>query len=414
MVSKSKNPLVAAVLIFIFLILLKLTPEKKELGFKCCISPSSITYIEGVIKESPATNSKQTYYSTKIDLSFCKAGNVSSTSSGVMQVYFPVEIIEAFFPGKLYSLSKDSASLIESGSFVQLYGNFTKNAFYVSRVASVKMTDSDFGFKRLRAYSRQLFRKMMFSWGNAGGLLLSLLAGSREYTSINLSDSFRKAGLSHVLALSGMHLSILMGIAVVIGDKLKNRKLMLSLQLISITIFVWFAGFSPSLLRAFICSFVLLFEELVSIKKSDMIEVLAFSFLVQVTIRSDDLFTLGFILSYGALCGILLFSSFFKRIFTRFTPGKLACNLAASAGAQTTTIPVSLKFFGAINPIGIISTVFVSPLISLFIYSGLIFIIISLMIPQLVTAGGIFLNLQYNLIVILVDFFAGFPSLILK
>ena len=48
----------------------------------------------------------------------------------------------------------------------------------------------------------------MYMWGSAGGLLLALLSASKEYTSSAFSDAFRLAGLSHILALSGMHVSI--------------------------------------------------------------------------------------------------------------------------------------------------------------------------------------------------------------
>jgi len=333
------------------------------------------------------------------------------TASGIITLYVKPEIIEAYFPGKLYSVSASTGgTFIENGSSLLVKGSFLKGAFYVQKVESCCFEQEHFlSLKKMRALARLEFKRLMYEWKGAGGLLLSLLSGAREYTEAGLQDSFRKAGLSHVLALSGMHLSILMGIAVFFGNKMKIHKLMLVLQFASITVFVWFAGFSPSLLRAYICSIVLLFEEITAVRKSSMIDVLSFSFLVQAVLRPDDLFTLGFLLSYGALVGILMFGSFFRRFYTRFTPKVLAQSLSASTGAQACTIPVSLKYFGAFSPIGIVSTVFISPLISVFIYSGLLFIIMSLLVPALSGLCGIFLNFLYNLIVMLVNFFSMFP-----
>ena len=59
----------------------------------------------------------------------------------------------------------------------------------------------------------------MFYWNEAGGLFLALISGIREYTDQSAADSFRRAGLSHILALSGMHLSLFSGITAKISHK---------------------------------------------------------------------------------------------------------------------------------------------------------------------------------------------------
>lgn len=409
--GKKLNPLTIASFISVFLIFSNLFSFPERRSFNCVFESSKIKGLYGKVISSPVINSKQTFYTMDFMVLNAESELGKGSGSGKITLYIRPEIVEAFFPGRLYSISAmKGGTFIENGSLLSVKGSFLRGSFYADQVISCSFEKEGFvKLKRFRALARLQFKRLMYEWKDGGGLLLSLLSGSREYTEADLQDNFRKAGLSHVLALSGMHLSILMGIAVFFGKKMKIYKLMLVFQFISITVFVWFAGFSPSLLRAFICSIVLLFEEITSVRKSSMIEVLSFSFLVQAVLRPDDLFTLGFILSYGALIGILLFGNFFRRFYTRFTPKMLAQSLSASTGAQACTVPVSLKYFGAVSPIGIISTVFVSPLISIFIYSGLVFIILCLLIPGLTGLCGIFLNLLYNLIVILVSFFSKFP-----
>ena len=73
---------------------------------------------------------------------------------------------------------------------------------------------------RFRALCRLYFKRMMFAWGSAGGLLLALLCGARDFTESETADAFRMAGLSHILALSGMHLSLFYGLAAFAGKKL--------------------------------------------------------------------------------------------------------------------------------------------------------------------------------------------------
>jgi competence protein ComEC len=64
--------------------------------------------------------------------------------------------------------------------------------------------------------------------------------------------------------------------------------------------------------------------------------------------------------------------------------------------------------FGSFAPVGIIATSVVSPVVTIFIYSGLLFIIVSLIIPPLAIPSGIFINLEYTIIKFLISFFSRF------
>ena len=67
--------------------------------------------------------------------------------------------------------------------------------------------------------------------------------------------------------------------------------------------------------------------------------------------------------------------------------------------------------FGSFSPIGIISATVVSPFVTVFIYSGLILIILSLLFPVLAKPSGIFINLQYTVINSIVKIFSLVPNL---
>ena len=250
----------------------------------------------------------------------------------------------------------------------------------------------------------------MYSWGSGGGLLLALLCGAREYTDPETSDAFRRAGLSHILALSGMHLSMFSSIALFFGNKAGIKKLTFILRITVLFQFVWFAGLSPSLLRAFICTILTILAAIAGADKPDLLSILCFSFLLQSAICPQDIHNAAFILSYGALAGILLTGSFFKAFYSKFSPKAIASSLSAATGAQTITAPLSLKIFGSFSPIGILSATVVSPFVTVFIYSGLLLIILSLMFPILSKASGIFINFQYTVIKHLVNIFSLVPN----
>jgi competence protein ComEC len=250
----------------------------------------------------------------------------------------------------------------------------------------------------------------MYSWGSGGGLLLALLCGAREYTEAATSEAFRRAGLSHILALSGMHLSMFSAIALFFGSRTGVRKLTFILRITALFGFVWFAGFSPSLVRAFICALLTIAATIAGAQKPDMLSILCFSFLLQSALCPQDIHNAAFILSYGALAGILFTSSFFNRFYSKLTPRTVAGSLSAATGAQTFTAPISLKLFGSFSPIGIISATVVSPFVTVFIYSGLLLIILSLIFPILSKPSGIFINLQYTVIKYIVNIFSLVPN----
>ena len=102
-------------------------------------------------------------------------------------------------------------------------------------------------------------------------------------------------------------------------------------------------------------------------------------------------------------------SEFFKFLLIIKTPEKLTDSISASTGAQFFTAPISLKMMDTFAPVGIISTVVISPLITIFIYSGLLLIIICLIFPFFVPAADFFLKIIYNSIAFIVMIFAKFP-----
>lgn len=374
-------------------------PEKAPLV--SLIDKSEITKITGKIISSPYRISNKKYYSCKVEVSGVEnKKNIKSSASGNIIVYIPSEMVEAFYPGKIYSDSRNQVTnIFEAGDNFIFYGNMINNIFYTKNTKALGYDNTIFGqIDKSRAFLRFKFKKLMYNWSDAGGLLIALLSGSREFTEDNIKDYFKKAGLSHILALSGMHLSLFSGISIFIGKKSKRKKFAFILRVIFLILFVWFAGFSPSLLRAFICTMLMILSSMTNKKNPDMILILCFSFLLQCIISPADIKTTGFILSYSALFGILLFNNFIRPFFNRIFSNYLSASFASSASAQIFTAPISLKLFGCIYPIGIISTSIISPLITLFIYSGIILIILSLIFPVIGEASGIFMNFEYNII----------------
>ena len=374
---------------------------------------SQISEISGQILSSPAKSSNGAYYTSSFLLNGVKTRqNYFSSARGRLKVFIPSAIAEAYSPGKLFSEGKDGAYLYETGGNYTFTGSWTEKGFYVKKCTACHWASNFSGrLAHFRALCRLHFKRLMYGWGSGGGLLLALLCGAREYTDPATQDNFRRAGLSHILALSGMHLSMFSAIAVFFGNRAGIKKLTFVLRIIALVAFVWFAGFSPSLTRAFICALLLLAATIAGAQKPDMLSILCFSFLLQCSICPQDIHETAFILSYGALSGILIFSSLFHRYYSKLFPRAAASSLSAATAAQTFTAPISLRLFGSFSPIGIVSATVVSPFVTFFIYSGLVLILLSLIFPFLAKPSGIFINLQYTVINYIVKIFSLVPDL---
>ncbi|WP_051537752.1 ComEC/Rec2 family competence protein [Treponema sp. C6A8] len=380
-----------------------------------CLEESAVSSVEGEIISSPAKTQSGKYYICKLSLNtvYGKVSDADANSSarGIITLLIPSELAEVYFPGKLYTAANNKgAFLYESGALYNFKGSFSNSVFIAKDCRTCSWKKGIYGrIDYFRALCRLQFKRLMYAWGNAGGLLLALLCGSREYLEPVLYSNFRTAGLSHIIALSGMHLSMFSAIALFFGSRFGRKKLTFIIRVTALILFVWFAGFSPSLLRAFICSMLLLFAAIAGVKEPDMLMILCFSFLLQCILSPSDLVNAGFMLSYGALAGILITSRFLTKIIMRYLPPYFSLSLSASCGAQIFTAPLSLKLFGSFSPIGVIATVFVSPLITIFIYSGLLFIILSLIFPHLSSYSAFFLAIEYNFIKIITGAFSQAP-----
>lgn len=386
--------------------------------FSSLLQKDRIVSISGILSSDAVKKGRSDVYKVRLlpETSCDNTGNIS-TCRGNVEAYIPAYMAEAFMPGKLYtSDSKQVNFVFESGETIKLYGKFGRNGiFYADRGNRIELENKHCkifsAILRFRSVCRMNFRRIMYSWSDAGGLFLALLSGIREYAEEDLCDAFRKSGLSHILALSGMHLSLFSSLISSAAGRFCSRKITAVLQIAAGITFVWFAGISPSLFRALLCSLICSFCSLTGLISIKMIKILALAFLIHISIRPQDIFETAFMLSYGALAGILLFGEFTTAIVSRKLPFFLSNAIGTSSGAQSFTAPVSMIKTGCFAPSGIIATVAVSPLISTYIYFGIILLIVCFVFPDFVPAAAFLMKILYTVIKRTVLIFSLIPNL---
>ena len=374
------------------------------------------------------------YYRIPVKLIACSTGrNEQFSVSGVMQLFVPAALVRGTYSGGITRIGRaeqsEAAAPLLSGTAVfaealrnpqecrfyvrgmrlAVQGKFGKTGtvFYARPVQPVFLGWNS-PLSRLRAFFRFAFMRMLYGWGEAGGLLLALLAADKAFLPAGCIAAFRNAGLAHILALSGMHLSLI-GTAAMQGGRIfghKSRAVWFSLA--AVFLFVWFAGSAPSLNRALGMVCIAAAGNALGLKPPPL-SVLCAMLTVHIAIAGAEAITLGFMLSYGACAGIIIFGNACAHLLRGKIPPAFASSISASVGAQLFTAPIVIFAIGNIAAAGVIASCVVSPLVSVFLIAGLICIPLALIFPFTSPLLGYGLNAAYRIIFASADFFARLP-----
>lgn len=226
--------------------------------------------------------------------------------------------------------------------------------------------------KQLAQHCQQIVLQQFERWGIEQpelGVLASLTIGYREILDNEVRADFTTAGAMHVLAVSGLHVGIIAGIALWLltlgGHKpLYEERKKRWILFITTTLIVWayafLTGLTPSVTRAAlmlcISSFVILIGRPISLPR-----VLILSAFVLLLFRPLDLFSISFQLSYAAVLGIAVLTRNIERLFFWWLPDRLRSAFAASMAAVVATLPVTVLNFHQLPVYGIL----LSPLVIL-------------------------------------------------
>lgn len=151
--------------------------------------------------------------------------------------------------------------------------------------------------------------------GEEGNLSSALLLGNKRLLSDQTERDFRRVGASHVLALSGMHMSIIMGLAMFLLRHV-FRKRSIAIAILSVFAFFYLAltGFSISATRSVIMLLMVYVAFLVSGVPDSLTALSVTGFLI-VIISPGAILDAGFWLSFLATLGILVYVSALNNIF---------------------------------------------------------------------------------------------------
>lgn len=217
----------------------------------------------------------------------------------------------------------------------------------------------------------EIFTKHLQS--DTSALCKALCIADKSDLTSTVKKDFSRAGASHILAVSGMHVGIIFtAISTLIGLISQSRKFSRIASIVAIC-FLWFyafiCGLQPSIVRACTMFTIPIIGKLLK-RDSSSLNSLLFTAFCMVIYDYTNLFNIGFQLSFLAVAGILLFQ---EKIFNIFQlQNKILIWLwsltSVSIAAQITTLPLTIYYFHNIPVLSLISNLFVVPLSTLLIY----------------------------------------------
>ena len=208
-------------------------------------------------------------------------------------------------------------------------------------------------------------------------ILSALLLGDRRGVGGDLRSRFSNLGLAHVLALSGLHISLIYGFFVyILGFIFQYRPTLQSICLVVIIVlYALLTGMSPSVMRASLM-FMLYAVSLLLNRSVSSLNIVMISAFFMLIYNANLLYDLGFQLSYLAVFGILYFYRFFKNYFEKSTPCKrfVLGIVFVTISAQLSTGVLSVYYFHSFPISFLWSNLLVLPMITLLLYFGFVYL----------------------------------------
>lgn len=215
-------------------------------------------------------------------------------------------------------------------------------------------------------------------------LTKGILLGMRSTIPSSTRDEFRQTGTAHLLAISGLHLTIIAGILVSLGIRIFGRKgyVYIWMTIAAIWIYAILTGMNPPVLRSVQMISLFLAAELFGRQRSSLIALLLAAALMS-SFNPQVLWDPSFQLSFAAMAGLVfifpLLQSFLRRtVISRFgETGTLsgittiiADSFSVSFSALLAVWPLVAYYFGIISPTAPVATLFTLPALPAVIVSG--------------------------------------------
>lgn len=270
------------------------------------------------------------------------------------------------------------------------YGSFGENIFLRSKVSKYVVTGKFVNspnkyILNLRVYIKNLFIKELPK--DNASLALALVTGDKSEMDLQVKNNFRASGASHLMAVSGLHLTVVSGLLYFILKKLRVPEIpRVIVSLVAIIFYVSLSGFSKSIIRAGIMMSVFLVGKLFK-EKSDLLNSLGFATFL-ICFNPYAVTDTGAMLTVTAVLGLATIN---KEIIKFYKPRNKIISycyeiLTASFSIFVSTFPIMYISFGTVSLIGMFVNIILIPVAEVALVSAFLMVLFQFLHPVLFVA----------------------------
>lgn len=348
------------------------------------------------------------------------------TNNKRLIIYFPNEDAQDFNEKKYTELAYGAVckikGRIDPPSVSRNPGQFDFNHYLqsqgisdqviVNTLEDIHCEGSSF-FNKIYSFRLNLLYFVSESMSNETAAWLSaLVLGDDSLLDEEIVDLFQRWGLSHILAISGLHVGLIVGLVYFLIVKLNivTKEKAQWIMMLFLPVYALIAGGQPSVWRASIM--VLIFIILNKMKfRLSVTDALSLVFLLLIIFDKYIVYHVGFQLSFAVTFGLVL-----SRRLIANTNSSLYQGLQISFISQMMILPLQFAYFSLFQPLSILVNVLVVPYFSLIVIPLMFMMLLFSPLPRVFTAlfDTSFVNIQNLFIksIEAIDKIANYPIVI--
>ncbi len=377
-----------------FIALVLETPQEKQNSYKSILQIEAVNYSDSIL---PTKELVIAYFSKTDSIAAMKAGDIIVFNN-------PPQTIE----NNNNPYEFDYKNYLEKKKiYRQVYLPANRYIKTAQTKKSILIWAEQTREKLLHIYRTQPIDETEFE------ILSALTLGYKRELEPETKRIFSASGASHVLAVSGLHVGIVYYLITILFGFLRSKKSgRLLFMIISISIlwtYAFITGLSPSVMRAAAMFSIFAVGENLN-RRSNIYNLMAVSAFILLLINPNNLFDIGFQLSYAAVFGIVFLQPKLEKLI--LVKNKLLkffwMLVTVSFAAQIATFPITSYYFGQFPTYFWLTNTFVIPAVMVLIPLGILLLFVST-IPVISTVLAFLLNNILKLTYFLLSFINQLP-----
>ena len=255
----------------------------------------------------------------------------------------------------------------------------------------------------------------IFFKNDVSGIIKGIVLGDKSNIDEDIQENFRISGISHVLAVSGMHVSYIILVINKILKRSFGKRNIKFIIIIFLIFYMFLTGFSPSIVRASLMNILILGAELFY-RKNDLATSISLSLLIILIYNPFLIENIGLQFSYIATIGIVLLQKNVKKLLKSIkiknkkwkyrlsakklkNISKIQEIVAVTISAQISILPIMIYHFNMFGTYFLLSNLLISILIGAVLILSLITIILSFIFNPVAKIISYFLNVLINIFI---------------